>query len=271
MKLSEGTQRSFYRAIKARRQRPERIKTTIMLDRTRHAARDLSGNTPTDAEIWQSICNPDISRTTRDFLWRCMHQAYKVGDHWRNIPTYEHWAICQHCQVDETMEHILVECEAPGREQLWNLARKLWEMKGLQWPEINMGRIFACGLADIENAQGRRDKAASRLYRIVISETAHQIWNLRCKRVIERGSDPSKYFSEAELHNKWLHCINSRLRIEILLTDSKKFGSRTLNLKRVKDTWKGVIKDVENLMDTEIRQSGFLVGIAPLRPPGRNQ
>ncbi|KAJ7717279.1 hypothetical protein B0H16DRAFT_1338179 [Mycena metata] len=265
IKLSSGSQSIFYKAIKAERHKPDRMKTTIMLDITRHAARDLSGKTPTDADIWRSIRNPDISRTTRDFLWRCLHQAYKIGSHWTNIPNFEHWGICRHCQVEETMEHILIECDAPGRETLWSLAQRLWEMKGFQWPEMDMGRVLACGLVDVQNNAGKSDKGANRLFRILISETAHLIWKLRCTRVIERGSDPNRYFSEPEIHNKWLYCINTRLKTDALLTDTRKYDKRALKIRTVQDTWNGVLKDPENLPEIWVRQSGFLVGIPPLQ------
>ncbi|KAJ7831750.1 hypothetical protein B0H13DRAFT_1654551 [Mycena leptocephala] len=265
MKLRTGTQRTFYRAIKSRRRKPDRMKTTIMLDRTRHVAKELSGRTPTDGEIWKSLNHKDISRTTRAYLWRGMHQAYKIGEHWRNIPTFEHWAECRHCAVDDSMEHILIDCEAPGREKLWNLAQELWEKTGHNWPEINLGSIFACGLAHFKTATGKRDKGADRLFRILISETAHLIWKLRCTRVIERGSDPTRYFSEKEIHNRWLSCINQRLRIDLLLTDRHKYGNRASDFKLVLSTWKHVLMDAENLQDTQILQSRVLVGIDPLR------
>ncbi|KAJ7163885.1 ribonuclease H-like protein [Mycena crocata] len=271
VKLRTGTQSSFYKAIKVSKPKPERTKTRIMLDITRYAAADLSGKTPTDSQIWMSIRHPDISRSTRDFMWRCLHQAYKIGSYWRNIPTYEHWATCQHCGVDETMEHALLECNVPGQAILWSLARELWEMKGYQWPEMSYGQIFACGLADVRNAAGKKDAGANRLFRILISETAHQIWHLRCTRVITWGNDPLHFLSEAELHNKWLHRINSRLKIDMLLTDTKKYGNRALNKKEVINTWKGVLDKPLNLSDIGIGQSGFLVGIPPLRPPGRNR
>ncbi|KAJ7027464.1 ribonuclease H-like protein, partial [Mycena alexandri] len=271
IKLKGGSQHTFYSAIKATSPKPERLKTTVMLDITRHAARILSGNTPTDSQIWMSLRHPDITRTTRDFMWKCLHQAYKVGDYWRNIPNYEHYAKCPHCQVDESMEHILLECDTPGREKLWNLTQELWELKGYAWPEMDLGRIFACGLVDIRDTKGKRDGGAIRLFRILISETAHLIWKFRCTRVIDRGNDPSRFFSESELHNKWLYCINSRLKIDALLTDSKKYGNRALKISKVQNTWKGVLMDNQNLPDIWVRQSGFLVGIPPLRPPGRNQ
>ncbi|KAJ7722913.1 hypothetical protein B0H14DRAFT_3098393 [Mycena olivaceomarginata] len=233
MRLAKGSQRTFYRHIKALRKSPERMKTTIMLDRTRHAAALLAGRSPTDGEIWSSLQHRDITRTTRAFMWRCMHQAYKVGEYWRNIPTFEHWAECRHCH---------------------------------QWPNISIGSILACRFANIVDAAGRQDRGANRLFRVLISETAHLIWKLRCLRVIERGSDPAKYFSEAEIHNRWLACINARLRSDIILTDRNKFGNRALNFKEVLNTWKGVI-----VQSQRSGQSRVLVGIAPLRPPGRNQ
>ncbi|KAJ7208430.1 hypothetical protein B0H12DRAFT_1034237, partial [Mycena haematopus] len=271
LRLSKGTQKSFYRALKAQRVTPERMKTLVMLDMARHAARHLLGKTPTNDEIWQSIRHSDITRTTREFLWKCMHQAYKIGERWRSIPTFEHWATCQHCQVDETTEHILVDCEAPGREKLWSMAQTLWELRGYQWPEISMGGILACGLVDVEDVRGKKDLGANRLFRILISETAHQIWKIRCKRVIEHGSDPAKYPSDCELHNKWLGIINSRLKLDLLMTNEKKFGERALKLKLVARTWKGVLKDAENLTDVQICQSRVLVGITPLCPAGRNR
>ncbi|KAJ7018275.1 ribonuclease H-like protein [Mycena alexandri] len=271
IKLSSGTQSIFYQAIKAMRTKPDRMKTTIMLDITQHAARDLSGRTPTDGDIWRSVRNKDISRTTRDFMWRCLHQAYKVGPYWSDIPTFEHWGTCRHCQVEESMEHILLECDAPGQEVLWKLAQRLWELKGFQWPVMNYGRIFAGGLVDVQNGAGKSDKGANRLFRILISETAHLIWKLRCTRVIERNSNPARYYSEAEIHNKWLHCINSHLKTNALLTDTKKYGNRAIKIKTDLNTWKGVLKDPENLPEIWVWQSGFVVGIPPLRPLGRNQ
>ncbi|KAJ7792967.1 hypothetical protein B0H14DRAFT_3094075 [Mycena olivaceomarginata] len=201
---------------KGRKPPPERLKTTMMLDQTRYAAARLSGRTPTDSEIWQAINHKDITRMTRAYLWRTIHQANKIGEYWRNKPTFEHFAECRHCNVDNSMEHSLI------------------------------GSILVCI---------GKDRGADRLYRIPISETAHQIWKLRCIQVIEHGSDPSRYFSEAEIQNKWLACINSRLRSDIILTDRKKVGNRALNFKMVCSTWNGVLKDNKNLTGTKIGQS----------------
>jgi hypothetical protein len=99
-KLSEGSQRTFYRHLKYRRKPPpKRLKMMIMLDRTRYVVVQLSGRTPTDSEIWQAI-HKDITRTTRVFCWRTIHQAYKIGEYWRNKPAFEHYVEWRHCRVD---------------------------------------------------------------------------------------------------------------------------------------------------------------------------
>jgi hypothetical protein len=140
-----------------------------------------------------------------------------------------------------------------------------WELKGYQWPEISLGHILACGFAEVEDAKGKRDHGAGRLYRIMVSEIA--IWKLHCIRVIERGSDPTRYFSEIEIHNRWLACINVRLRSDVLLTDKTKLGSQALNFEKVLNTWRKVLKDSENLPEAAFQESRVLVGIAPLCPP----
>ncbi|KAJ7877250.1 hypothetical protein B0H14DRAFT_2342426 [Mycena olivaceomarginata] len=96
---------------------------------TRFAVQDLTGKTPSDKEIWFSIRDKDMTRKIRNFMWKCLHQADKCGTHWRNIPGFEHWATCAHCHVDETKEHILLECNAPGQSVIWKLCRELWQKK----------------------------------------------------------------------------------------------------------------------------------------------
>lgn len=54
----------------------------------------------------------------------------------------------KHCGVMETIDHLLSECEAPGQSQIWALAESLWRKKG----------------------------NVARLYRILVSESAHLIW-----------------------------------------------------------------------------------------------
>jgi ribonuclease HI len=269
--LAKGTQSSFYRAIKSKMKKVERMKTTVMLDITRHAVKDLTGSMSTDEEIWWSIRDKDITRTTREFMFKCLHQAYKCGEYWKHITNFEHWGICQTCGVDESIEHVLLECTAPGQSTIWNLAEELWRMTGYDWPDLRVGTILGSALSNFKRDGRKRDTGANRLFKILITESAHEIWILRCNRVITNGSDPEKFPSEQEIHNKWLFRINHRLRMDQLMANSFKFEKQALNYKTVESTWKSVLMDTEKLSEHWIWQSGVLVGILPLRPPGRNR
>ncbi|KAJ7252019.1 hypothetical protein C8J57DRAFT_1238360 [Mycena rebaudengoi] len=210
--LSKGTQSSFYRAIKSKMKKIERLKTTVMLDITRHAVSDLAGSIPADEEIWKSIRDRDITRTTREFMFKCLHQAYKCGEYWSNIPNFEHWGNCQTCGMVESMEHTLLECTAPGQSTIWALAEELWRKTGYDWPDLRVGTIFGSALSNFK-LNGGRDAGADRLFKILITESAHEMWCLRCTRVITNGGDPAKFPTEQEIHNKWLYRINLRLHM----------------------------------------------------------
>ena len=84
------------------------------------------------------------------------------------------------------MGHILTECTAPGRHEVWELCRKVWLRKWPTWPVLELGTILGCGLAEFKDDEGRAHPGAARLFRILISESAFLIWSLRCERRIEK-------------------------------------------------------------------------------------
>lgn len=202
-KLMCTTQAILYRGIKELKQAAPRNSTIIQLDITRHAAKDLSGNLPTDSRIWRLIRSKDISRQIRCFLWKCLHNAYKCGPYWRNIPEYEHWGTCPICHEDESMAHILTECRAPGQKEIWDLAKQLWQQTPIPWPRISYGSILACGLTNFKDNKGNTLTGLNHLFRILISESAYLIWKIRCEHRIEREDDPTKQHSHREIHNRW--------------------------------------------------------------------
>ncbi|KAE9392449.1 hypothetical protein BT96DRAFT_1057036 [Gymnopus androsaceus JB14] len=189
----------------------------------------------------------DFSRPFRYFLWMTIYNGYKVGDYWRNIPTMEHCAECHHCRCDESMEHILLECEAHGQAKIWELT---------EWIAPDFGTILSCGLLKVKDPEGKYMQGDSRLYRILISESAHLIWKLRCNRVINGKAD----FLETEIENRWWRTIQSRLKLDCLLT-SNKFGKGSLSKRLVEKTWEEVLAGKDNLPDCWIREDGVLVGI----------
>jgi hypothetical protein len=71
------------------------------------------------------------------------------------------------------------------------LAKNQWPHKNIPWPNISLGTILGCGClpAKEHNAQQpenapKLNKGATKLLHILLSESAHLIWVLRCERVI---------------------------------------------------------------------------------------
>jgi hypothetical protein len=198
-KISALTQSDLYKGILEKRQTPERQTTSIQLDITRWAVNDLSGKLPTDEKIWKSIRHKDITRSIRNFLWKSLHGAHKCGKFWENIPNHEQRAMCPVCNVEESMDHILLECSAPGQKTIWNLAKTLWQSKHNIWPNITYGTTLGCGMSNFKNEKGETSKGTNRLFRILITESTHLIWKLRCERRIANEDNPEKHHTEAEV------------------------------------------------------------------------
>ncbi|KAJ7925717.1 hypothetical protein B0H13DRAFT_2314309 [Mycena leptocephala] len=114
-KLSTLTQATAYRAIKELRETVHCQSTDENIRATQEAVKLLYKRKPTAAAIWKSIRNQDISRQIKNFLWKTIHGAHRIGKFWSNIPEMEDRANCQHCGVLETMEHILLQCTRPGQ------------------------------------------------------------------------------------------------------------------------------------------------------------
>ena len=169
------------------------------------------------------------------------------------------------------MEHILTECDAPGREQIWTLANELWNKRSQTAIPTSYGTLLGCCLSNFKKQNGKSDKGLNRLFRIIVSESMYMIWKIRCERTIMWDNDPTKTHSAYEIHNKWLQAINTRLKMDSVQTNTKIFKKKTLDPKTVLRTWKNCLKD--NLHETRnwCGKTGVLVGIVPKRPPGRNR
>ncbi|KAH9072402.1 hypothetical protein EDB83DRAFT_2220692, partial [Lactarius deliciosus] len=159
-------------------------------------------------------------------------------------------SICQTCGEDESMKHILTECNHATRLTLWRKARELWPYEEGTWPEISLGTIIVgCNLLRAETTPeraNRRDQrhnqiiktynpGATRLLRIIISETAYLTWTLRCERIIQ-GKEHTTRVTEA----RWLTSINRRL------TEDKATAIKIIRKKQytnlVKNTWETALR-----------------------------
>ncbi|KAJ7078803.1 hypothetical protein C8R44DRAFT_654405, partial [Mycena epipterygia] len=216
------------------------------------------GRHVSDADIWKAVAGRDFLPRTAQFLWKGIHNAHRIGKYWTHIPECEDRAECQCCHTMEDLEHILLKCDSPGQAIIWRAAEVLWLEKEPEWPEVTLGTILGCGLAEFRDDRGRIRRGTQRLYRILISESAYLIWKLRNDRVISRDGAPA---TEEEVINKWKFAINQRLQVDVTLANRPAKGKRpALAPKLVIETWSGTLDDERSLPAEWLREPRVLVG-----------
>ncbi|KAJ3757153.1 RNase H-domain-containing protein [Lentinula raphanica] len=262
-KLSLMTQARAYKAIrqfkKTKRQYQralDRRNTRINTGRAKSVIKEIMELEPSSKTLWKSLRHKDFSRKFRYFIWMVAHEGYKIGDYWQHITNFEHRANCHPCGVTESMDHILTECQCPGQQLIWELTREICTRKGLEWNEPSLGLILGAGIIKPTKREGRSSDGDARFLRIVISESAHLIWKIRCERVIKGRNAPS----HEEITRRWKKSIEARLELDHLMITTQ-FRKRCLSRGLVKRTWKDVISDEDNLPDEWMGEAGVLVGI----------
>ncbi|KAF8163910.1 hypothetical protein K438DRAFT_1618039 [Mycena galopus ATCC 62051] len=262
--LCNGTQRYFTKAIYCLKSRPKRKSTEGNLDRIRCCIKDAFDYTPTDKAIWKSIRSRDIQRSTRNFLWKCIHNIFRVGDFWQHIENLEILGRCPHCKVDESLEHITLDCDVPGQRQIWRLCAEIWALKYgyLDWPKLNWGLLLGCNLTKFRTRGGKILASKQRLFSILISTSMHLIWKLRNKYRFDMDADELP--SQTEIHNRWVAAINMALKRDILSTNKIHFSRLAFKRQTVLKTWSGTLWDEDSLPDDWIKSDRVLVGIRPL-------
>ncbi|KAJ7626875.1 hypothetical protein FB45DRAFT_835186 [Roridomyces roridus] len=192
-KLATMTQRQLYVQIKALRGRVERPATVARVALVSEAIRDVTGQWPTEAQVWRSIRHKDLSKGVKSFLYNAMHDAQRIGKYWKHIPECGDREMCVTCGVREDLEHVLLKCERVGQNQIWTHAKELWLQKHPDWPELSLGTVLGCGFMTVKDERGRTLTGASRLLRILMSESTYLIWKLRNECVIRNdGVAPSE-------------------------------------------------------------------------------
>ncbi|KAJ6571484.1 hypothetical protein B0H19DRAFT_937691 [Mycena capillaripes] len=263
-KLSTLTQAVAYKAIKSRYKKVSRKATEENILAVQTVTKALYTSLPSAGAIWKSIKRKDITRQIRTFLWRCMHGSLRIGKYWRNIPECEDREICKACGETESLEHIMIQCQRPGQSIIWQLAEEIWTKKGHNWPAISLPSILGSGLASFTAENKHQSIADSRFFLILITESAHLIWKLRCECVVGRESEEPA--SKNEVRNRWIFAMNERLKFDRDLTDRLRHGAQySIAPSLVLDTWRGVLEDEEILPNDWLRGPEVLVGIAPNR------
>lgn len=275
-KLATMTQALAYKGIRLRNPASPRPTTMRNLEQAKNAISELTLGRETDTTLWKGLRKRSICLRVQQFLYKAIHGAYKIGDFWSNIPGYEERGLCPRCRTTESLDHILTSCTAGPVNTIWTLARDTWPHAPELWPNISLGLILGCGTIstpedkqneskngsddDQENHQRRSDKKGrDRLLQILVSESAHLIWVLRCKRVINERSHVTE-----EIGSRWLKAINARLTDDKIIATKVQRGKTSINL--VKSTWAKALQKNSVIPHNWIYIREVLVGRSA-RPP----
>jgi len=275
MRLSQLTQSRAYKGIlRARRGRDtpyvasERRRTKLNLDRIRADVGEKLNYLPTDRNIWRQVRHKDHSKKQAYFAWMALHEAYRIGDHWSERRGYSRELslreYCGHCENEtESLEHIICDCTTPGQNDIWELAGNLWQLKNshMTWDKPGIGGVLGSAIAPLKKSDGSPDPGSSRLYRILVMESAHLIWKLRCERVVSRDNES---FSPQEVASRWYRAISERMKLDVSLCHPC-WDKQQMSRRIMKRTWIELLDNPEvRPSEWESRPLGGLVGRRPI-------
>ncbi|KAL1700579.1 hypothetical protein EV121DRAFT_283310 [Schizophyllum commune] len=266
-KLQCITQALAYKAIREKKMRKLKTRPTSArnIERIIAATEDAFGVKITEGQVWRGFRNKAIMPECANFLWTSVHNAYMVGSKWLEIydgsrPEHDEKrarATCKKCNVMESMEHILFQCDSPGQKQIWDLAERLWRETGRDWRAPNFGTVMGAACAVFTDREGERIRHLERLWVIIITTSAYLIWKIRCERVIRNDAID---FSPREVQSRWRSELNRRLDLDRRMTH-KRHEKKALTEGLVISTWRPVIRDFKSLPPRWVGDSGVLVGI----------
>ena len=248
-----------------------RAATRRTIEKVKAATEEFFGETPTEEAMWRSMRHRDITKKIRNFLWKHAHGVYRLGRFWSHIPGCEDRGVCPLCGKQETIEHLLTECDATERQTIWDQTNALWRRRYDDDIPTTEGAVLGGGLANFKKMDGKPDAAKNRLYRILITEAAHLIWVLRCERRIASSDSPEGYHTVEAVRNRWYRKINERMQVDCLLTNDYLYGRKAQKTRKVYDTWAKCSTNTEDLHRDWCRHPGVLVGTTSRRPPGRHR
>lgn len=147
--LSTLSQASAYAAIRELKNTKHTETTENNIRRIINTIQQLTVHAPEAEKVWKILRNEAIKRPISDFLWKTIHNIYKVGKYWRNLPGYEARSECNKCNTIENIEHILFDCKETGQQEIWEL--ELWGRTGHEWPGQELATVTAGGLLQFES------------------------------------------------------------------------------------------------------------------------
>ncbi|OJT08309.1 LINE-1 retrotransposable element ORF2 protein [Trametes pubescens] len=269
--LATLTQSLAYRGVKRACPAKARRATEVSIAEIVEAAVGASGIEPSAGGVWCALRRDPVSRPIRDFLWKTIHGAQKVGTYWKHIPGFEERAICEACGATEDMKHILTSCCVPGQNLVWRVVIKMLSRKGIAVPPISLGLALGGPLFVVHTEDGGVDQGATRAARLLLSEAVHVIWVLRCERVIGWTDTPTRKHTDSEIVNRFAAKLNRRIALDQGATNVRMHRKRAVKVAKVQNTWKGLLREEHTLPEDWMGMQGVLVGIptlAEMREPG---
>lgn len=205
---------------------PVRRSTTIHLDMTRWAVEDRSEVMPPDKVIWKSLKNKSLAKDIRNFLWKSMHNTYKLGKYWSNIPGYENRVTCPTCRVEESLEHILINCKSSEQEKIWDCVKILTEERNLQYYKPMLGNILGCAIPSGYSSETSGDGR----FKMIMTAKAG------CEWCIMRNSDLNAELIDNKLTNRLKATITRKVKLDCLATEAERFGNKAIKPAIVRST-----------------------------------
>ena len=265
-KLTALTQSIAYKGILEMKRTLLRPSSSNNIQLAREAIERITGNEETDATTWLGIRKIPIRPKIRQFLYKAMHEVFKIGEYWNRIPEMAERSLCATCETTESMEHILSHCHSSPNRIVWNLAESTWPHRDLPWPGNDLGTILGCGCITaqraINNDQNQNPnqntsnahlRGATRLLQILLSESAFLIWALRCERVIQE-----RIHNNQEIKSRWLRAINERLTEDKITATRIKRDKGFTNL--IVNTWEYVLTREGDIPNDWTNRREVLVG-----------
>jgi hypothetical protein len=262
-KLPTLTQVTAYRGILQQRQHEPQRTSEKNLQLSRTAIKRITGVIETNATIWQSTRKKVIRPIIQQFLYRTIHGTHLIGKYWRHINGYEDRELCRMCNETESMDHILTQCKEESTQTIWRLAKEIWPHPNIPWPEVTLGTILGGGCIALNTNRPRRNdqrrhrqtthQGPTRLFQILLFESAYLIWVLRCERVIQE-----KPLTAGEIRARWLRAINDRLTTD-KVTATKIIRTDKFT-KLVERTWEPALRKAQDIPANWITSGEVLVG-----------
>lgn len=228
MELAAATQALLYKGIRERASLQKCQQTLLNIEKVKSSVFRLTGRSINKSWIWRSLRDKAIRRQVSDFLWKSLHNAYRVGEFWLCVPGHEERGTCPECNETESMEHILFQCRMEGRSRIWDLAKAAWSKTGQRWFGEDLGTLVGCRSFYFPNRQEKKTNAPTaeprgkkkrpngissrcgiqRLFIILMTEAAFLIWKLRNERRIREADNAGFRHSETEIENRWFKVLN---------------------------------------------------------------